>query len=128
MRRLPRLQFLNGLQVDKDAIAEDQAAVASVQPRVTQVPEVNEEEEDSRIEGPSKEINASVLSMQENTPAINDYLDTEELEAMAMCFDNVRKLRTESQLPNNNDEQLGEQFDTELNNLISTLTDAVADK
>jgi hypothetical protein len=28
----------------------------------------------------------------------------------------------------NNDEQLGEQFDIELNNLISTLTDAVADR
>ena len=45
-----------------------------------------------------------------------------------MCFDNIRKLRTDGRLPQNNDAQLGEMFDQELNNLMTNLTDAVADK
>jgi hypothetical protein len=33
MRKLPRLQYLNGLEVDKDAMEDDSVAVASATQR-----------------------------------------------------------------------------------------------
>lgn len=43
--------------------------------------------------------------------AISDYLDHDELEAIAMCFDNIRKMRSEARMPQNDDNALGDQFD-----------------
>lgn len=59
---------------------------------------------------------------------INEYVDTEELEAIAMCFDNIRRVRTDNRFPSNNDNALGDQFDQELNNFMNSLTESVEDK
>jgi len=54
--------------------------------------------------------------------AISDYLDHDELEAIAMCFDNIRKMRSEARMPKNDDTLLGDQFDQELTSFINQLT------
>ena len=48
-------------------------------------------------------------------------MDTEELEALAMCFDNIRKMRGENQamVEYNDDTALGDQFDEVLTMMIS---------
>ena len=39
-----------------------------------------------------------------------------------MCFDNIRKMRSEARMPQNDDTLLGDQFDQELTSFINQLT------
>jgi len=56
-------------------------------------------------------------------------LDTEELEALAMCFDNIRLMRqaNSEMVENNDDTALGDQFDDVLSSMIANLTDQLKD-
>ena len=57
-----------------------------------------------------------------------EFIDNDELEAIAICFDNIRKIRNEAHMPHNNDQQLGDLFDQELTNFIHDLTLAIQKK
>ena len=82
----------------------------------------------SNAAGMSRGNDASLLSAQSaarNADILAQNLDTEELEALAMCFDNIRMMRQSNQamLDNNDDTALGDQFDEVLTMMISNLTD-----
>jgi len=47
-------------------------------------------------------------------------LDTAELEAIAICYDNIRLMRR--RLPNNNDFELGQKFDLALRHMMDKLS------
>ena len=74
--------------------------------------------------GVSRGNDTSLLSAQSaarNADILAQNLDTEELEALAMCFDNIRKMRGENQamVEYNDDTALGDQFDEVLTMMIS---------
>lgn len=149
MRLLPNLEYLNGLPVDRDALDEDaiqlDPALAAVQQEAIanggeQVQERPGEEEsvyeDTQNEDggfnqrhmTNRGNDTSLLSAQSatrNADILAQNLDTEELEALAMCFDNIRLMRQSSQamIDNNDDTALGDQFDEVLTMMIAGLTD-----
>lgn len=47
-------------------------------------------------------------------------MDTAELEAIAICYDNIRLMRR--RLPNNNDFELGQKFDVALRHMMDKLS------
>ena len=54
-------------------------------------------------------------------------LDTEELESLAVCFDNIRLMRKSNDgMIDNDDSALGDQFDEVLTNMIANLTENLA--
>lgn len=66
----------------------------------------------------------SAQSAARNANILAQHLDTEELEAIAMCFDNIRLMRRSNEnMTDNDDLALGDQFDEVLSNLIATLTE-----
>ena len=66
----------------------------------------------------------SAQSATRNANVLAQYLDTEELESMAMCFDNIRQMRSlNADMADNDDTALGDQFDECLTNMIAELTD-----
>ena len=65
----------------------------------------------------------SAKSAAKNANLLSANLDTDELEAIAMCFDNIRQMRNQNQnMTNNDDLALGDQFDEVLTVMISNLT------
>ena len=53
-----------------------------------------------------------------------EYIDTDELEQIAECFDNIREMRkTNKKMVGNNDEELGNQFDEQLTFVITQMTE-----
>ena len=63
-----------------------------------------------------------------NASLLAQNLDTEELEALAMCFDNIRQMRSQNtNMLDNDDTALGDQFDEVLTNMISNLTVSLKD-
>lgn len=134
MRILPELEFLNGLPVDRDALNE--SIHSSQQKHRGQVDEIPEEEaeadentqqltEQSRVEveptlntyQSAQNINVESDSQQQ---LIGQHLDTAELEAIAICYDNIRLMRR--RLPNNNDFELGQKFDLALRHMMDKLS------
>ena len=68
----------------------------------------------------------SAKSATKNASLLAQNLDTEELEALAMCFDNIRQMRSQSDnMPENDDTALGDQFDEVLTMMISNLTESL---
>lgn len=71
------------------------------------------------------------MSAQSATRSANilaKYLDTEELEQIAMCFDNIRQMRSlNSNMVDNDDTALGDQFDECLSGMIADLTEQLKD-
>lgn len=66
----------------------------------------------------------SAQSAARNADVLAQNLDTEELESLAMCFDNIRMMRSgNDNMVDNDDTGLGDQFDEVLTNMISTLTE-----
>lgn len=66
----------------------------------------------------------SAQSAARNADVLAQNLDTEELESLAMCFDNIRMMRSGNEnMVDNDDTGLGDQFDEVLTNMISTLTE-----
>jgi hypothetical protein len=51
---------------------------------------------------------------------IGQHMDTSELEAIAICYDNIRAMRRK--IPNNNDYELGKQFDLALRSMMDRLS------
>jgi hypothetical protein len=64
----------------------------------------------------------SVQSQTKNANLLAEYLDTDELEAIAICFDNIRSIRRDVNLPGNDDQMLGDQFDQELTVMMADVT------
>ena len=143
MRMLPELEYLNGLPVERDVLDEDELnqdgtpnrqndAALAVQQETRnnvgeQVLEMPEDEEMSRgydsvnVTKDQHDTNASmasVYSVAKNANLLADHMDTEDLEAIAQCFDNIREIRKGAKLPNNNDNALGEMFDEKLTQMI----------
>ena len=141
MRYLPELEYLNGLPVERDALDESlhsqqdlkNAVLAEAEAHGTaQITEQAEAEDESiadytNINQTQGEANTSLMSAQSATRNANilaQYLDTEELEQMAMCFDNIRQMRSlNGDMADNDDTALGDQFDECLSGMISDLTD-----
>jgi hypothetical protein len=78
-----------------------------------QVQEVTEEDDNSEgsraKRAPQADMNTSLLSVKSHMAnGINEYVDHDELEAIAMCYDNIRKIRKDVGLPSNNDSELAE--------------------
>ena len=70
----------------------------------------------------------SAKSATKNASLLAQNLDTEELEALAMCFDNIRQMRSQNQdMTENDDTALGDQFDEVLTMMISNLTESLRD-
>lgn len=118
MRLLPHLEYLNGLPVDRDALDEEdnqetdqltaveQEAIANGH---TQVQERPGEEDSQGYDDTQQDIinntshanamnrgDTSLMSAQSaarNADILAQNLDTEELESLAMCFDNIRLMR-----------------------------------
>ena len=61
---------------------------------------------------------ASINTVAKNANLLGDHMDTEDLESIAQCFDNIRDLRKETAFPNNNDNALGDMFDEKLTTMI----------
>ena len=63
-------------------------------------------------------------SVTKNANILAEYLDTDELEAIAQCFDNIREMRKiNSKIVGNNDEQLSDLFDEKLTKVIGQMTE-----
>ena len=68
----------------------------------------------------------SAKSAAKNASLLEKNLDTDELEAIAMCFDNIRQMRSQNEkMVNNDDTALGDQFDEVLSMMISDLTETL---
>ena len=68
----------------------------------------------------------STKSATKNASLLAQNLDTEELEALAMCFDNIRQMRSQNEnMTDNDDTALGDQFDEVLTMMISNLTESL---
>ena len=66
----------------------------------------------------------SAQSATRNANILAQNLDTEELESLAMCFDNIRMMRNSNEnMQDNDDTALGDQFDEVLTQMIAMLTD-----
>ena len=65
------------------------------------------------------------MSAAKNAEILAQNLEHEELEALAMCFDNIRLMRQSSNamVENNDDTALGDQFDEVLTGMIASLTE-----
>ena len=62
----------------------------------------------------------------QNTTQLADYLNPEELETMAACFDYIREMRRQNpKMVDNDDNSLANQFDEQLSLMIGHLTDAL---
>ena len=140
MRHLPDLEYLNGLPVERDALDESlqesqhdvrNAVMAEAEANGTaQIIEVAEDESIIDNGNAQNEVgNTSLMSAQSATRNANilaQHLDTEELESMAMCFDNIRQMRSlNADMADNDDTALGDQFDECLTNMIAELTDSL---
>ena len=65
----------------------------------------------------------SAKSAARNASLLQANLDTDELETLAMCFDNIRQMRAQNQAMTDNDDMaLGDQFDEVLTVMIGNLT------
>ena len=54
----------------------------------------------------------SVQSQTKNASLLSEHLNTDELEAIAQCFDNIREMRKRNpKMVGNDDNALGDQFD-----------------
>ena len=77
--------------------------------------------------GVSNRHDTSLMSAQsaaKNADILAQNLDTEELESLAMCFDNIRLMRSGNEnMQDNDDTALGDQFDEVLTMMIAKLTD-----
>ena len=63
-------------------------------------------------------------SVTKNANILAEYLDTDELEAIAQCFDNIREMRRSNpKMENNNDEELSDLFDNKLTLVIGQMTE-----
>ena len=68
----------------------------------------------------------SAQSAASNADILAQNLDTEELESLAMCFDNIRLMRQSNEnMVENDDTVLGDQFDEVLTMMIANLTDSL---
>ena len=120
MRYLPNLEYLNGLPVDRDAIEDEDNQEEIDESRMDEQAAIQQEalnngpgqvmeqpgEEDSQgydeTQGDMTNIDrslaigrhdTSLMSAKDaakNASLLAQNLDTEELEALAMCFDNIR--------------------------------------
>ena len=140
MRLLPELEYLNGLPVDRDALedenlepnAQHDPALAiqreannNVGDEVHELPADQEESsfynsnrdpQGYNTIGSIKEgLNTSLQSAQSatrNASLLSEHLNTDELEAIAQCFDNIREMRKGNpKMVGNDDNALGDQFD-----------------
>ena len=72
-------------------------------------------------------MNTSLISAQSftrNADVLAQHLNTEELEAIAVCYDNIRHMRrTNQQMVDNDDTELGNIFDENLTQMIASLTE-----
>ena len=68
----------------------------------------------------------SAQSAAKNADILAQNLDTDELESLAMCFDNIRLMRNSNELMvENDDTALGDQFDEVLTSMIANLTETL---
>lgn len=68
----------------------------------------------------------SAQSAAKNADILAQNLDTDELESLAMCFDNIRLMRNSNELMvENDDTALGDQFDEVLTAMIANLTETL---
>ena len=130
MKILPNIDYLNGLPVDREALDESEQAETTPATNHRQVNEIIPEEEaeatideqpaadNSERETVEQSINQSLLTdMPESQQLlIGQHLDTAELEAIAICYDQIRAIR--KRLPGNNDFELGQRFDTTLREMM----------
>ena len=149
MRLLPNLEYLNGLPVDRDAIDEEgditgqmnavqQEAIENGHGQVTELPEEEDsqgydetqQEMQQQTRGPNDTSLMSAQSAARNADVLAQNLDTEELESLAMCFDNIRLMRQSNQamVEDNDDTALGDQFDEVLSNMIANLTEQLKEE
>lgn len=133
MRILPELEFLNGLPVDREALnesmqsndrntqaakhtheVEDVIQEEEAEATIDEQQPIDIEEDADRQESVLHEENSlSILHSSHLSGAeadtqqqlIGQHLDTSELEAIAICYDNIRQMRR--RIPNNNDFELG---------------------
>ena len=71
----------------------------------------------------------SAMSATKNQDVLSQNIDTQELESLAMCFDNIRLMRQSNSAMTeiNDDTALGDQFDEVLSTMITTLTEQLKD-
>jgi hypothetical protein len=62
-------------------------------------------------------VSASTQIPKKQSEDITTYIDASELESIAACFDNIRRIRAD--LPANDDELLAEQFDMQLTSMMN---------
>ena len=69
----------------------------------------------------------SAKSLTKDASILAKNLDSDELEAIAMCFDNIRQMRKENELmaESNDDTALGDLFDENLSTMISQLAEVM---
>jgi hypothetical protein len=69
----------------------------------------------------------SSKSIMKDASMLAKNLDQDELQAIAMCFDNIRYMRKENQTmaPQNDDSALGDQFDENLTTMITELAEVM---
>jgi len=101
MRILPDLEFLNGLPVDREALNESIVSERNNTQKKHEVADViHEEDAEATIdEQPQLEHEDSVTQLHSShlsgepdsqQQIIGQHMDTSELEAIAICYDNIR--------------------------------------
>lgn len=105
MRILPDLEFLNGLPVDREALNESiHSEKPTANKRINEVEDViHEEEAEATVddqpplehENSVSQLHSSHLVSQSGEhdsqqQIIGQHMDTSELEAIAICYDNIR--------------------------------------
>lgn len=92
----------------------------------------NQQMEDNQLEEAKMgtKLDASLTSSKtvaRDASLLAKNLDADELEAIAMCFDNIRFMRKENadMAQQNDDAALGDQFDENLTTMITQLTEVI---
>ena len=131
MRVLPELEFLNGLPVDREALNESIHSESKPQKKHEVEDVIQEEEAEATVddqpplehENSVSQLHSSHMVSGENDSQqqiIGQHMDTSELEAIAICYDNIRQMRRK--IPNNNDFELSQKFDQALRTMMDKLS------
>lgn len=138
MRELPVLEFLNGLPIDKETLNDEEQQEQTGERFGTQkleevIPEDGEGEEmtfeDQVSQAIRQERSAADLSVNNfhsqnmseiEQDGLGEHLDTAELEAIAICYDNIRHMR--KRMPSNDDAKLGQMFDQSLRTMMDKVS------
>lgn len=145
MRNLGDLEFLNGLRVEREILEEDgeymeeedeDGSVRKSRSPVKEQPSQEDMEDDDYVNASSSKKGGAEISINESPEQMRTQksmqsllqsrenqqldLDPEDLEQIALTYDNIRYLRRKSaSMKGNSDRQLASDFDNHLKRTMS---------